>query len=239
MERIPHIYGSIRLVVKEELLEDQIARVRFIELVSQLEQHPHAVLVEIPKRVLAAVNNPIGDMFGELADYGFEPHYYQPCDEIMVFKGGQGKALVPPAMNAHVGVAAVIVSLNKVLLIKEERSRINRATNLPETFVVWKPITGSVNVGELPRQALVREINEEIGVALDGQIHLLDEKSSISFAKVSDTCLYYAMMVDEFPTATLTLQVKPSCNLTICRLRKASRRQNGFILINCPKAPAK
>ncbi len=198
MKVIEGIYGSKRLVI-HMYREDTFSFVaeEFIELVEELTLWEKAAFVELPVEVHS---KPL--VIPLLLEQGFEFHCYQPDMAIMVWKGGKGKHLVPPAVNAHVGVGEYIFAQNtkSVLLIYEQRSRINRLTQQPETYEVWKPITGSLNYGEMPIDSLIREAQEEIGLRLP--FHSVTElftSSCRSSQGFCDTCIYYSVIFKEQP----------------------------------------
>ncbi len=85
-----------------------------------------------------------------------------------------------------VGVLAIIKTSNKVLLVKQIHTQ----------GEVWRLPGGFVEKGENPKNAIQREIKEELGFELDNNIRLLNAYFDKGFAGI---IIVYEKKLDEMP----------------------------------------
>ena len=97
---------------------------------------------------------------------------------------------------------AIIVKNGKVLLLRDPR--INT--------IIWEIPGGRMNIDEEPREALAREIMEELGIAITvGEVVYMEQFLQGNEGKRAFVIVYKVILVD--PTAEFTLDDREVCEL--------------------------
>lgn len=186
------IYGSIHINLAT-FPPNELPLQQLCELLEEKKNFPKAVFVHVPEKHFYE-----GQIVSILGDNNFKFHYNRSDD--FVFVGGQGAKYVPPACNAHIGVAVILFSeeTRSLLMIRECRSVMQ--DGVPVEIVRIKPVTGSVDVGEPPYVAAHRELAEEVGITLPvydfESARCIEARASIAGTGFADVCLYYLVRVD-------------------------------------------
>lgn len=97
---------------------------------------------------------------------------------------------------------AIIVRNNKVLLLRDPRME----------QVIWEIPGGRMNIDEEPRAALVREIQEELGVTIQvGEVVYMEQFIQGSEGKRAFVIVYLATLLDD--TVDFTLSSEEVCEI--------------------------
>ncbi len=104
--------------------------------------------------------------------------------------------------EGKIALKAIIIKGNQVLLIRDPR----------EERIIWEIPGGRMNIDEEPREAVAREILEELGVEITvGEVVHMEQFIQVSEGKRAFVIVYQATLVDE--TAAFTLSSDEICEI--------------------------
>jgi ADP-ribose pyrophosphatase YjhB (NUDIX family) len=140
-------------------------------------------------------------LFSWMIEDGYQIHNFdhdKPRSAILQFykwNDSTRSDRVPPFFTASMGAGLIVMSADRkrCLLVKETGRN---------KQIKWKPVTGHVNIGELPEQTAPRELKEETGGVVDTKtlvyLERFDEKGDGKFpwGNRNHVCFFFGAILE-------------------------------------------